>query len=176
MELPFTLYEEEKIVKEIKPLRGLIIYFFLQSLLVIFFIGIIGLIFIVATSFFIPSIIPITIILLIVIIELLVSPFLRYRQQYYWITNKRVIYKKGFIGYSIISVPLERISDIVISRSLIERLCGFGSLLIQSLAGQDSSQRAGAEASLLAAPNPEELQKLILNLVKQKREEEGLKF
>lgn len=102
---------------------------------------------------------------------------LRYSKQFYWITNKRVIYKRGLIGYRITSIPYERISDVVISHTFWERLFGFGSLHIQSLAGQVSGTHTlGSEGVLLAISNPEEIQELIFKLVKSKRKEERLTF
>ncbi len=101
---------------------------------------------------------------------------LQYKHQHYWITNKRIIYKKGLIGYRVVSIPLERISDVIVSRTLLERVLGFGSVLIQTLAGQISPGRMGAEASLLAVPDPEGIQKLIFDLVKRKRKEESLSY
>ncbi|HDN90745.1 MAG TPA: PH domain-containing protein, partial [Candidatus Aenigmarchaeota archaeon] len=100
-----------------------------------------------------------------------------YNKFHYWITNKRIVTKRGILGYQIISIPYERISDIVISRTFLERLFGIASLHIQSLAGQISFRRysmLGSEGQLLAIPNPEETQKRILELVRAKRREEGL--
>src|SRR5690349_22346667 len=42
------------------------------------------------------------------------------RRYHYWLTNKRVIWCHGFIGYQVRSVPLERVADVVISRTLPE--------------------------------------------------------
>jgi len=102
---------------------------------------------------------------------------MKYKKQHYWITTKRVIYKRGLIGYKISSIPLERISDIILSRTFLERLFGFGSLHVQTLAGQIThGGRSGAEAMLLAVPNPEETQELIFQLVKKKRKAEKITF
>ncbi len=117
-----------------------------------------------------------------IILDLIISFFLsgnRYKHQYYWITNKRIIFKRGLFGYRITSLPLERISDIIITRTLVERIFGFASLHIQSLAGQYTVTTGhtlglGAEASLLAVPEPETLQEFIFKLIKEKRKKEGL--
>ncbi|NCS32082.1 PH domain-containing protein [bacterium] len=92
-----------------------------------------------------------------------------YWQRYYWITNKRIIVRKGLFGYSISSIPLERISDVIISRGWFENFCGFGSLRIQSLAGQISSGAGGSEGDLKAIADPEEVQHIILEAVKKNR-------
>ncbi|MBS3056345.1 MAG: PH domain-containing protein [Candidatus Aenigmarchaeota archaeon] len=113
----------------------------------------------------------------IMIILNVISAFLHYNKQYYWITNKRVIYKRGFIGYRVMSIPHERISDVIISRTFLESIFGFGSVHIQSLAGQSSGTTTlGSEGVLLAVPEPEKLQELIFKLVKLKRKTEGLTF
>jgi uncharacterized membrane protein YdbT with pleckstrin-like domain len=98
----------------------------------------------------------------------------KYNMMYYWITTQRVIIKKGLIGYSINSIPFERISDALISRSFLERIFGFGSLHLQTLAGQYSMGRAGSEGNLLAIPEPEEKQALISKLIRQRREQAHL--
>jgi uncharacterized membrane protein YdbT with pleckstrin-like domain len=88
----------------------------------------------------------------------------------YWITNKRVVYKRGFLGYRITSIPFNRISDIIISRTWFENYCGFSSLHIETLAGQVSSGGSGiasAEAALAGVVDPEGLQELILDYVEK---------
>jgi uncharacterized membrane protein YdbT with pleckstrin-like domain len=34
------------------------------------------------------------------------------RRYHYWLTNKRVMWGHGFIGYQVRGVPLERIADV----------------------------------------------------------------
>jgi len=174
---PFNLQEKEKIVKEIKPLAILKWYFFIRSALGVFFV-LVWFIWLL----FIPSIFPvfglsaIFLILFIFIILFLIANN-RYSYQHYWITNNRVLYRRGFLGYTINSIPLERISDVIVSRTFWERVFGFGSVHIQSLAGQISfgtHRRLGAEASMMAVSDPEELQKLIFELIKKKRKAEKL--
>jgi len=101
---------------------------------------------------------------------------LRFKWEHYWITDKRIVRQKGIIGYDIRSIPLERISDVIVSRSFLEKILGFGSLHIESLAGQTSAGRYGAEACLLAVPDPESIQQLILELIEEKRKREKLAF
>jgi uncharacterized membrane protein YdbT with pleckstrin-like domain len=72
------------------------------------------------------------------------------------------------------SIPLERVSDVIISRSFVETLFGIASIHIQSLAGQASYGRFGAEGKYRAVPNPEELQQLIFKLIKENRQAEHL--
>lgn len=192
----FRLEEGEKIVENIKPLPILKWYMFFRG-------GVIGSFILIVLGFFfvinvyLPSMatdlgaFPILnlygfLLLVLFVVIPLVTSHLRYNKQHYWITNKRVIYKRGMLGYKISSIPLERISDIIITRSFWETLFGFGSIHIQSMAGQFSggyrggyARRGyrpglGAEGSLLAIPNPEGLQKLVFELIKKKRKSEKL--
>ena len=66
----------------------------------------------------------------------------RRSRYHYWLTNRRVIWCHGFIGYRVRSVPLERITDVVISRTLPEMLAGISSIEIRDMTGQ--SQRRAA--------------------------------
>lgn len=85
-----------------------------------------------------------------------------YEKRYYWITNKRIVYKRGILGYQVSSIPMERVSDVILSRTWIESILGFGSLHIQTLAGQVSRGAGGSEGDLKAVPQPEKVQQIIL--------------
>ncbi len=102
------------------------------------------------------------------------SAHLHYSKEYYWITTKRLVQKHGFIGYRVNSIPLERVSDVVISRSFIESFFGFSSVHVQSLAGQVSYGRFGAEGKLAAVAEPEKIQHMILELIRANRKSEKL--
>lgn len=93
-----------------------------------------------------------------------------YKQRYYWVTNKRVVYRRGLWGYRITSIPLERVSDVIISRSFLENRFGISSVRVQSLAGQVSSGYGGAEGDLAAVSDPEKVQSLILEQMRKVRE------
>jgi uncharacterized membrane protein YdbT with pleckstrin-like domain len=174
MKKPFELQKGEKVVKDIKPLPILKWYWFIWSSVgFLFFI-----LFFSWVAFLIPliSMMFIFFFLFILVILYLVTQN-RYNYQHYWITDKRILYRKGILGYTISSIPLERISDVIVSRTFRERVFGFGSVLIQSLAGQITyGRRQGAEGSLLAVPDPEGVQKLIFDLIKKKRKTEKLSF
>ena len=187
----FKLQEREKIVKSIKPKKNLVWYFLITGFRagryrgfgaelgssVITLIVFLYLFLRIPTKYFSvfsPVIFIIIFIAVFIIGITFLAAYLRYKKQYYWITNKRVVHKRGIIGYRINSIPLERISDVIISRTFLERIFGFGSVAIQSMAGQVSRGRLGAEASLLAVPNPEEIQELIFELIKKKRKEEHI--
>lgn len=181
----FNLQEGEEIVKEIKPVGGLRLYFFLKGFMGlavlflffggIFWMGIVGSKETTAEALIIMATILVGLLVIVFLISFIVA-HLRYIQRHYWITNKRIVYKKGFIGYSIASIPYERVSDVIVSRSLLERICGFGSVLVQSLAGQISTARMGSEAALQGLNNPEEIQQEIFSLMEKKRKTEKITF
>jgi len=172
------LKKDEKIIKEIKPYPSLKWYFFIINFfpcflfLFIIFWTIFPLIksyFLLKNSFFV--ILFLVLFLGVAFISFIIS-HLMYQKRYYWITNKRVILKKGIIGYTLDSVPFNRISDVIISRSFLERIFGFGSVLLQTLAGQYSFRgRFGAEFSLLGLSQPEEIQRLIFELIEKEKKE-----
>lgn len=188
----FKLMEGEEIIKSIKPKPALFWYFLIMSggivsiIVFIILINLAGMLYALATgektqySGLVIALGFIGILLIILLIPVIIA-WLRYKKQYYWITNRRVLVKRGIIGYSVYAIPLERISDIIISRSFMESLFGFGSLMIQTLAGQVSfgygrRGRFGAEGTMLALQEPEETQELIFNLIKENRKRLGLKF
>jgi uncharacterized membrane protein YdbT with pleckstrin-like domain len=92
------------------------------------------------------------------------------RRYHYWLTNKRVIWCHGFIGYQVRSVPLERIADVVISRTLPELLAGMSSIEIRDMTGQTqirASLGAAMGAKWIGVKDAPEVQKLILQQVGQ---------
>lgn len=193
MEQFFRLQEGEKILYDIKPLPGLRWFIFfkfnmlrivLPSVLIFFYILTFGLGEIFQITFFQASDDISNLFLSTgagAVIGLginFIFSSLEFNKQQYWITDKRIVYKRGIIGYRVTSIPYERISDVIISRTFIERIFRFGSLHIQSLAGQAVSSQSslGSEGVLLAVDQPEKLQEIIFKLVKVKRKAEGITF
>ena len=167
--MEFVLQEGEKIIEDIKPSPRLIGYFFFTGLIgggLISFLTIAYFALQLSMMFWHLLWLYLPIGIFVGLFFALLYAVLRYSKQHYWITNRRIIYKRGVIGYAITSVPYNRISDVIISRSFLERLLGIGSVLIQTLAGQYSAGGFGAEESLLAIPDPEGTQKLIFELMK----------
>jgi len=91
------------------------------------------------------------------------------RRYHYWLTNKRVIWCHGFIGYQVRSVPLERIADVVISRTFPEMVAGISSIDIRDMTGQTQS-KAGLGAKWIGVKDAPEIQKRILEQIKQVNE------
>lgn len=173
----FNLAEGEKIVWEAKPLSGLKWFLFATHILgwiiIFLFFGVYLLV-----PLLLNGLTAIAAGFLGIILGLLVvsyiTAWLQYSKEYYWITNRRLVHKHGFVGYAVNSIPLERVSDVIISRSFVETIFGIASIHIQSLAGQASYGRFGAEGKYRAVPNPEELQQLIFKLIKENRQTEHL--
>ncbi len=60
---------------------------------------------------------------------------LAFRKFRYWITNHRTVGRRGVIGYSIDSIPLETISDVIVQRSIADRILGLSSIWVQPFGG-----------------------------------------
>ena len=105
---------------------------------------------------------------------------LMYEKYHYWVTDQRVVWRHGVIGYSITSVPLERISDVTISKTFWERICGVSGLVIKEMGavpkyyGYYGYSFGWGFPTMIAVPNPEEMQKQILELIGKKRKESKL--
>jgi membrane protein YdbS with pleckstrin-like domain len=106
---------------------------------------------------------------------------LMYNKYHYWVTNQRVVWKHGVIGYRITSVPLERISDVAVSRTFWERVCGVGGVVIKEMGaapkyGYGYPYRAVGWSfpTMIAVPDPEVTQRQILELIGKKGKESKL--
>jgi len=89
------------------------------------------------------------------------------RRYHYWLTNRRVIWCHGFIGYQVRSVPLERIADVVISRTLPELLAGMSSIDIRDMTGQTQIRSGlGQGAKWIGVKDAPEIQKRILEQIR----------
>lgn len=88
---------------------------------------------------------------------------------HYWLTNKRVIWCHGFIGYQVRSVPLERITDVVISRTLPELIAGMSSIVIRDMTGQTPAT-SGWGAKWIGVREAPDVQKRILEEIKRVNE------
>lgn len=166
--MEFILQKDEKIIKEIKPKKAMI---GMQIIPVIFGL-ILVILFIIFSSIstkeaVTSKVIFIYVISLIILVAICIVTLFAYSKEYYWITNKRVAVKKGIIGYTITSIPYNKISDLTISRNLLEKIFGVGSIYIQTLAGQITGKNTkGAEGYLIALNKPEEVQEIIFKQMK----------
>ena len=79
-----------------------------------------------------------------------------------FVTNQRVVVTNGLIGYRTRSVPLERISDLQVGCSWVERYFNIRSLLIRDMTGE-----AQGGARMQGLKDIQEVQELILNEVRR---------
>jgi uncharacterized membrane protein YdbT with pleckstrin-like domain len=70
----------------------------------------------------------------VLLIWLVLIPFLRWRTTTYTITNRRLITRSGILNKVGKDLPLNRINEVSYERSLIDRMLGCGSLLVQTAA------------------------------------------
>lgn len=61
-----------------------------------------------------------------------------YKYEVRYLTNRRIIEATGFLGLRVASMPVTRVTDLVLSRTTAGEIFGFGNLRIES-AGQDQS-------------------------------------
>jgi uncharacterized membrane protein YdbT with pleckstrin-like domain len=67
---------------------------------------------------------------LLVVLTLL--PFLRWATTHYVVTDRRLITRRGIVARSGRDMPLTRINDISFSHTVLERLLGCGTLVVES--------------------------------------------
>ena len=67
-------------------------------------------------------------------IWLVILPFLRWRTTTYTITNRRLITRSGIFNKVGKDLPLNRINEVSYERSLMDRMLGCGSLIVQTAA------------------------------------------
>ena len=104
---------------------------------------------------------------------------LMYKKHRYWVTDQRVVWRHGIIGYRITSVPLERISDVAVSRTFLETICGVGGVVVREMTGEVKygywyGGVGRVFPTMIAVPDPEEMQRRILELVGKKGKESKL--
>lgn len=102
---------------------------------------------------------------------------LMYRKHHYWVRDRRVVWRHGIIGYSITSVPLERISNVGVSRTFLETICGVGGVVVREMTGEVKygyGYGGRVFPTMIAVPDPEEMQRQILELVGKKGKESKL--
>lgn len=80
-----------------------------------------------------------------------VVPFLQWWFTIFVLTNERLAMRKGIISRAGIEIPLEVINDVIFSQTIIERLLGFGDLIIESAGERGQSRFSNI-------PNPSEFQ------------------
>lgn len=95
--------------------------------------------------------------ILIIIIKLVLD-YLDWKNTMYTLTDKRIIIKRGLFSKEKISMPYNKVQDIDVSQSVLERILGAGDIVIYG--GRDN-----VETILDEVPNPREVEEIILNQV-----------
>lgn len=119
-----------------------------------------------------------------IVVASVVYALLAFGKYRYWVTNHRTVGRRGVIGFSIDSIPLETISDVVVQRSIADRIFGLASVWVQpfggsSFGGYGAAQyrfgTMGGTNSFLGMTPPEasDVQKLIFQLRDVRRRETG---
>lgn len=190
-DLPFHPQSDEVIYRQIVPnprLRWrLMLGGILSSLVILVFLIPISVSFIAtgatvgAGLFFLVFLL---VIFAIVVIASVVYAQLAYQKFRYWITNHRTVGRRGVIGYSIDSIPLETISDVVVQRSIADRILGLSSIWVQPFGGSAAGGYGAAQYRFgavtgtnsflgLLPPDATDVQQLIFHLRDIRRRETG---
>ncbi len=135
-EFGIMLMDGEELILTLKPTRGFYKYAIVVSCLTV--VGI--------------PLLPVT-------LPFVHLAFGKYR---YWLTNRRVILGSGVIGFRVRSIPLERVSDVALSRTLPELLAGITSVIIRDMTGEALSGK-----SLFAVENAAQVQKQVLEAIRR---------
>ena len=178
-DLPFSLQDGETIEYEVKPnKKGFILQRFIivivSSIIVASFasLGLIASIPSASILYFFISFFGILI--AIILIGIFVS-IVSYNKYKYWITNKRLISGRGIIGYSVDSLPLEMVQDVIMNRSIADRILGLTSLYIAPIGGTMMFNNGRiSSVNYLRALNVDEakqIQKVIFELRDERKKE-----
>jgi uncharacterized membrane protein YdbT with pleckstrin-like domain len=85
-------------------------------------------------------------------------PFLKWRTTHFVVTDRRVLMRSGVLARTGRDVPLSRINDITFSHTVLERVLGCGTLVIES-AGERG------QVTLADVPRVEDVQRTVYELV-----------
>ena len=86
-----------------------------------------------------------------------VVTYLRWRFTHYVITTQELYYRSGIISESVIQIRLANIQNTGYSRSVLERILGYGDISIQT-SGTDTT-----ELLIENVPNPREVNGILTN-------------
>ena len=67
-------------------------------------------------------------------------PVLRWRFTSYVLTSERIIVRRGMVARSGTEIPLENIVNVLFSQRVLERLLGYGDVLVESAGSQGQSR------------------------------------
>jgi len=103
------------------------------------------------------------------VIPLYIENTLRFNKMYYWITNKRIIVKRGLIGDEERSILIERLGEVIIMQTWLQGMFGLHFIVIEVIGNKNKEILPGM-------PNAPEMKQLLLNLISEKRKAEKLTY
>jgi uncharacterized membrane protein YdbT with pleckstrin-like domain len=68
----------------------------------------------------------------IVVLWFTVAPLIRWRTTHFVVTNRRVLVREGVLTRQGLDIPLSRVSSVQFRHTLLERLLGCGTLILES--------------------------------------------
>jgi uncharacterized membrane protein YdbT with pleckstrin-like domain len=162
-----SLTEDEKIVLEFHPHWSTLVATIFWAIVAVAVAGVV--------IFFIPDGDSQTLIRLIVaavgvvaVIVVGLLPFLRWVTTSYTLTNRRLVMRHGILSRSGRDIPLTRVNDVSFSHSLIERVLGTGTLVVES--GGENGQLV-----LKKIPRVEHTQSQLYRLVEELTDGDGIR-
>lgn len=66
------------------------------------------------------------------VVWLTLVPLLRWRTTHFVVTNRRVLVREGVLTRSGIDIPLNRVNSVQFRHSIVERMLGVGTLMVES--------------------------------------------
>ncbi|MEM3852148.1 MAG: PH domain-containing protein [Methanomassiliicoccales archaeon] len=191
-DLPFRLQEGEVILRALRPSKKIVVKFAFSTIiavlvLIIFFVPVV-LSLVTSTASAAASTVIIALaafagVIIIVLVVGILFGYLGYTKYRYWITNHRTIGKRGIVGYSFDSMPLENVADVVVSRGILDRILGISTIYIQPIGGSGfmvpvrgfgMNRYTGSNSFIGLKPeDTAELQQLIFHLRDARKRETG---
>jgi membrane protein YdbS with pleckstrin-like domain len=86
-----------------------------------------------------------------------IPPIVRWRFTFYVLTTERIIRREGLVSRASTEIPLENINNVLFTQSVMERLLGFGDVLIESAGSQ-------GQTHLHDIPDPEGFQSQVYRI------------
>lgn len=167
----------EKIIIETAPQSSLKSYRLFSSLVaVLAFIMVLGLVTIITAAtagslqfgllVFLGEIIFIG---LLRVIPLYIENNMRFKKMYYWVTNKRIIVKRGLVGDEERSILIERLGEVIIVQTWLQRKFGIHFIILEVIGNRNKEVLPGV-------PNAPEVKQVLLKLISEKRKAEKLTY
>jgi uncharacterized membrane protein YdbT with pleckstrin-like domain len=108
----------------------------------------------------------VVVVALLLLYWLTIVPFLRWRTTHFVITTHRVLLRRGILSRSGRDIPLSRVNDVSFQHSLLERMLGCGTLVVES-AGERG------QVSMDDVPHVEQVQSTLYQLVEDDSDRRG---